>query len=287
MRFDTVVSLACVVTTGLAGAQSLSDVLARAGQYAIDYGAALATVIANESYTQQLVRRDGSILQSRTLRSEIAFVRLAGSTEWQAFRSVLFVDAVPVPGAEGRLEQVFRDSSRSIVDQARAIADESARYNLGPLRRNFNAPTTALMFVHPDHRERFRFDRQEEQRTDAGRVWVIRFRERRRGTIIRTPEGRDVPVEGRLWIALDSGRLLRSTLVAQDFLGSPGSPRVRSHAELEVTWQRDERLDLWVPAGMRERYQGPWLDDGSQPFEIAGTAVYSNYRRFDVEIRVR
>lgn len=266
-------------------AQSPREILRRAGVYVVEYGASLSSVIGEEDYTQQLVSRaDGSVLQSRVLRAEIAFVPLAGSQEWQAFRNVISVDGKPVAGAAGRLERVLRDPPRSVAAQARLLAEESARFNLGPLRRNFNAPTMPLQFLHPSHQERFRFDRRREEILLGERVAVMRFRERRRGTIIRSPEGRDVPVEGLVWIVPDDGRVIRATFFASDFLPSDPGPRT-SRADLEATWRPDERLGLWVPAAMQERYSGPWVAEGVA-YDITGHAVYSNYRRFEVDIRI-
>ena len=285
----SVVFIAAVGVCGLLEAgvrgHSLRDVLRRAGEYVIGYGGSLETVIADEEYTQQLVTpADGGVLRERVLRSEIAFVRLAGSQEWQAFRNVINVDGAPVAGAEGRLERVFRSAPQSIVGQARLIAQESARYNLGPLHRNFNAPTMPLQFLHPSHQERFRFDKRREETVSAERVWVLRFRERPRGTLIRNMNGRDVPVEGLLWVVPEDGRVLRASFFATNFLPSDAGT-ARSRADLEVTWRPDQKLGLWVPAEMRERYTGPWVEDAS-PCDVTGLAVYSNYRRFDVDARI-
>jgi hypothetical protein len=266
-------------------AQSPRDILRRAGVYVVAYGESLENVVGEEHYTQQLVARDdGSVIESRVLRSEIAFVPLAGSREWQAFRNVISVDGREVAGAVGRLERVLRDPPRPIAAQARLIAEESARFNLGPLHRNFNAPTMPLQFLHPSHQERFRFDRRREEVIGDERVTVMRFRERRRATIIRSPDGRDVPVEGLMWIAPGDGRVIRSSFFATDFLPADPGPRT-SRADLEATWRPDERLGVWVPDEMRERYSGPWKADGVA-YDIVGHAVYSNYRRFEVDVRI-
>jgi len=266
-------------------AQSPRHVLERAGTYVVGYGKALADVIGEEQYTQRLVARDGSPIESRVLDSEIAFVGLAGSEEWQAFRNVLRVDGAPVQGAERRLERVLRDPPRSIAAQARLIAHESARYNLGPLQRNFNAPTMPLQFLHPSHQDRARFDKRGEETIAGERAWILRFRERRRSTLIRSPEGRDVPVEGLMWIVPADGRVLRATFFVTDFLPSPRGSTTTSRADLDVTWRHDERLGISLPAEMHERYAGPWMA-GTEPYDIVGHARYANYRRFEVDVRI-
>lgn len=267
---------------------SLDDVLARAGEYAVDYGLALTSVLAEEAYAQRLVwRNTKTVLSDRRLRSEIAFVRLADSTEWLAFRNVLSVDDAPIPEADGRLERLFRGSSRSLLEQARLIAGESARYNLGPITREINVPTTALHFVHPKHRPNCRFDKEGEEDVDGDRVWIVRFKERDRGGLIRRSDGRNVPGEGRLWIVPSDGRVVRSELVVKDFVRGGADSR----AEIRVTWRRDAPLDLWVPAEMQEDYVGPWSAMASgnrlERYDINGVATYSNYRRFMVDVRIR
>ena len=137
------------------------------------------------------------------------------------------------------------------------IAGESARYNLGPITREINVPTTALHFVHPAHRSNCRFDKEGEEEVDGERIWVVRFKERDRGGLISRGDGRNLPAEGRLWIVPADGRVVRSELVVKDFVRGRGDSR----AEIHVTWRRDVPLDLWVPVEMREHYEGPWVGD--------------------------
>jgi hypothetical protein len=258
-------------------APSLRDVLDRVGQYVVRYGESLATVVADEDYTQRLVPPAGDVRRERVLHSEIAFVKLADSREWQGFRDVLTVDGQAVQGSGGRLERVLRDAPNAVLSQVRLLAAESARYNLGTLRRDFNVPTTVLQFVHPEHQHRFKFSKRSEEAVAAAkgsselddRVWVVEFSERGPGTLIRNTDGRDVPVRGRVWVVPGDGRIVRSVFTTDAF-----------KTEIGVTWGYDSHLDLWVPMEMRERY----LDrDG---VEITGIARYSNYRRFDVTVRV-
>ena len=267
---------------------SLDDVLVRAGEYTIDYGQALTSVLADEHYTQRLVwRRAGVELQTRRLRSEIAFIRLADSTEWLTFRNVLAVDDRPMAQAAGRLERLFQTSTRSLPEQARLIAGESARYNLGPFTREINVPTTAFHFVHPAHRGNGRFDKKGEELVAGEHTWVVAFKERDRGTLITRGDGKRLPAEGRLWIVPTTGRIVRSELVVKDFVRDAGGSR----AEIYVTWRRDEALDLFVPAEMRERYEGPWTamraPTQRERYDIDGIASYSNYRRFTVDFKIK
>lgn len=267
---------------------SLDQVLTRAGQYAVEYGEALTSVLAEETYTQRLVwRNHESVMQERRLRSEIAFLRLIDSTEWLAFRNVLAVDGVPVPEANERLERLFRAAPGSLLAQARLIAGESARYNIGPITREINVPTTALHFVHPVHRPNCRFDKEREEDLEGERVWIVRFQERDRGGLISRGDGRNLPGEGRLWIVPGNGRVVRTELVVKDFVRGRGD----SKAVIHVIWRRDVSLDLWVPVEMRERYEGPWIAMSAprqrERYDIEGVATYANYRRFTVDVRIR
>jgi hypothetical protein len=270
----------------LLAALSLRQVVERAGAYAASYGTELASVIADEEFLQELVSRPGgTVLQQRRLQSEIAFVELEETREWLAFRSVLRVDGVPVEDAAGRLERVFRDTPRTALAQARTITAESSRFNLGPVQRNFNVPTTVLQFILPQHQERFRFRKIAEERVDGERdaAWVVEFREQKRGTFVRTPQGRAAPSEGRLWIMPEDGRIIRSRLVV--------SADADVQAQLDVEWSYDGKLKLWVPAEMRETYRGPWttaVENGAREtaFDVRGVAKYSNYRRFQVDTRI-
>ncbi len=278
-------ALCGAVLTASSERQSLTDVIGRARDYVAEYGDSLATVVADELYTQELVATPGGAsLRRRVLRSEIVFVHLASSDEWQAFRNVVSVDGEAVAGSHGRLERVFGSAPRSIIAQARALAAESARYNLGPLHRNFNAPTMPLQFLHRSRRDRIRFDKRGEETMGAERAWVVRFREERHGTLIRSTDGRAVPVEGQMWVVPADGRVVRASIVAKDFLPASAGAKT-SRAELDVTWREEAQFQLWVPGEMRERYGGPWMD-GSTRYDISGTAVYSNYRRFDVDMRL-
>jgi hypothetical protein len=267
---------------------SLNDVLARAGRYTVAYGLALTSVLAEEAYTQRLVwRSTKTAMSERRLRSEIAFVRLVDSSEWLAFRNVLALNDAPIPKSDGRLERLLRGSQRSLLEEARLIAGESARYNLGPITREINVPTTALHFVHPQHRPNCRFDKESEETLDGERVWIVRYKERDRGGLISRGDGRNLPAEGRLWIVPADGRVVRSELVVKDFVRGGSDSR----AEIRVRWRRDEPLDLWVPAEMSEHYSGPWqalsASKKRERYDIDGVATYSNYRRFTVDVRIR
>jgi hypothetical protein len=99
----------------------------------------------------------------------------------------------------------------------------------------------------------------------------------------------------------EDGRVLRSQLIVDDFhppatvrAGRPGESRrvkIRSVARIESRFGFDPHIREWAPVEMRERYEGAWSagspEDDHLRYDIVGTATYSNYRRFDVDIRIR
>jgi hypothetical protein len=63
-------------------------------------------------------------------------------------------------------------------------------------------------------------------------------------------------------------------------------PRVGSTARgtVDVYYERDARLDMWVPVEMQETYMEM---RGSAVFDnIGGEATYSNFRRFETSGRI-
>jgi hypothetical protein len=280
------VALVATVRQKPASRLSLRDVLARAGEYVVAYGESLSTVLAEEHYTQQFTStRQPRPLTVRRLRSEIAFIRLVDTSEWAAFRNVTSVDDKPVADADGKLERLLRNAPPTLIAQTRVIASESARYNIGPITREINVPTFALHYLQSDNQSQCDFDKDREEVVNGVSAWVVRFRERH-GGFIRREDERRLPAEGRFWIVPADGRVLKTQLIVRDFYR-----RGSSRAELFVTWRWDTALALWVPADMREHYEGPWppltTPFGPRPYDIDGVAQYSNYRRFTVDVKIR
>jgi hypothetical protein len=114
-----------------------------------------------------------------------------------------------------------------------------------------------------------------EETIDRVPVWVLRFNEIAKPTVIRTSLGDDQPATGRAWVDPLTGRLHRAEVIvdrpafAGNFTGT-----------LDVRFHNDPKLGVLVPATMTEQYQ----IGGVQ--ESFGEATYSNYRRFGVETRI-
>lgn len=263
---------------GDAAAQTVStrDVLRRAAAYVDDYRRRLETIVAEERYVQRSSGSDENTdgPSERVLRSDFMLLPgVAGEHPWFAFRDVFEVDGRSVTGDRGRLEAWLADSRSSLLQNARALAIEQARYNLGPVMRTINVPTLALEILTARNQERFRFRSIGTTTLDGVGLMILSFHERRRPTMIRTPEGRDLPASGSLWIEPETGRVWKTELRTGGRRGD------RVEATITVTYLFVPRLELLLPGTMDEHYVGPGAD-------IRCRAEYSNFRRFETDARI-
>jgi hypothetical protein len=255
---------------------SLRDLLGSAGTYSERYHDAFTTIVAEERYVQRAAATGDAPkgAEERLLRSDVMLVRgAAGESTWFFFRDVFEVDGQPVSGTRGRLESWYQESRDSFMHKARALAIEQARFNLGDVLRTINVPLFALEFLFPRNQDRFRFRMSADALVDGTRVTTVTFQERRRPTMIRTLDGEDVEVRGTFWIEPATGRVLKSELRT----GEGNRRRIR--AVITVTYAPNERLRMLVPVSMDETY-------AFKSIHITGTAMYSNFRRFETEARI-
>jgi hypothetical protein len=251
-------------------AASLKDVLRRAGTYAEDYQRDFTSVVAEEHYVQKV---EGGT--ERTLRSDYMLVRgETGQAGWLSFRDIFEVDGKAVAGERGRLERWLRDSRSSFASRARALALDQARYNVGNVVRTINVPLLPLEFLLPEMQKRLRFRLNGRDRLLDTDVVIVTFEERRRPTVIRTPNGDDVPASGAFWVEPASGRVLRTELRT----GGRDLRYVRT--AIRVAYERHDRLNMLVPSAMDETYL-------AARETITGSARYSNYRRFETDVRLK
>jgi hypothetical protein len=270
----TTIALIVVLSMAFVHAQSgptLDQVVARMHAYLDEYARQLPALIATERYHQ----RFGSGRRSqRLLISDYGLVQVQGDSEWLGFREVLAVDGKPVTDSARRLSELLAKPSPHALQQARRIAEESARYNIGPIVRTINDPAIVLELLDGRHKHSMRFTKHDEDTVDGVRTWVIRYQEVGSPTIIRTRDRKDIPVRGRAWIEPAGGRILRAEASIDPGLGVTGT--------LDVTFEHDNRMGFAVPSKMTERYTNRNLVVVS-----AGEATYSNYRRFTVDTEER
>jgi hypothetical protein len=259
-------------------APSLKEVLGRMGAYVDAYGEKASIVVATERYIQDVHITDTQS-RHRVLVSDFAIVKVEGIRGWMGFRDVVDVDGIKVENREQRLIDSLMSSSAS-YDEARRIAFESARYNIGPVLRTFNVPTTTLFFFKSDSLDRFKFS---HKKNTEDTTWEIGFRESARPTLIRTPDGQSVPIEGTVWVNAADGTVMRTRIRMADF-SPPGKRVSRTVANVEVTYARVAAIDMWLPATMTESYEGA---DGTSAHHVTGRADYTDYRQFQTTVRIK
>ena len=280
--------LVAAPATARAQEPALVEVLARAGAYVTRFSETLSGAVAEERYDQfttlpttrgfSRFPQDGGERLRRTLRSDYLLVRPAGEDRYYGFRDVFEVDGRPVRDREQRLAELFLDPSASADARVQGILRDSARYNIGDVRRNFNVPTLALLFLEPGFRSRFAFERATDDDPQLGLddpaardgSLVVAYREDWPTTVIRGRGRSNMPAAGRFWIEPATGRVLASELTIEDS---------ELRAVIAVRYAVDAALGHLVPAEMRERYE-----NRRQGSRVDGTATYSGFRRFQVQV---
>ena len=205
---------------------------------------------------------------------------------WVQFRDVFEVDGRPVRDRAERLTRLFLDPSEAAGNQIARIIQESARYNIGDIQRTINVPVLPLMMLERENQRRFRFKRLDDPiETDARErtrdlpespnfavsteVWVVSYEETRKPTLIQLAGGGDIASKGRFWIEPRTGQVLMGELVTEN---------ADLRAQINVSYQSEPLLGLFVPVEMRERYTST-----RRATVIEGTATYDRFRRFEVK----
>jgi hypothetical protein len=150
------------------------------------------------------------------LLAEFAIVKAAGSVGWIGFRDVVEVDGESLTDRRDRLLTLLSDTNGDATE-AKRISNESARFNIGPISRNFNVPTTTLFFFHPANLGRFTFKAKGTKKIDNVDTWVLEFKETRRPSMVMTREGKDVPCEGTVWVSPADGAIVRTLVSFRGF----------------------------------------------------------------------
>jgi hypothetical protein len=102
----------------------------------------------------------------------------------------------------------------------------------------------------------------------------VAFQETSSPTIIRNGVGADVPSSGTFRIDPGTGRVVRSELIA-------GSTATGVGLKALVQYERDPKLQLWLPKEMREEY----IARSGERLQCV--ARYSNYRRAEITFTIR
>ena len=247
--------------------------LDRLGTYLSHYSDQLSRTVASEHYKQ--TTGSGPTYVEAQLDSEFGVLKIPGYQGWLGFRDVIKVNGREVQDHESQLEQLLLSPAPVPLDQARRIAEASAVHNIGALQRNINNPALVLELFDRRNHPRLRFTKADGDTIDQVRVWVIHYEEQTRPTLITTPQGRDVPTSGQVWVDPISGALIRAEVNIKDFFAAAGFGR--SKAQMRVYFKEDAKLKFWVPSRLTEHY-----DVGGLGI-VTGDATYANYRQFGTE----
>jgi formylglycine-generating enzyme required for sulfatase activity len=278
--------------------------LGRAADYVKEFERQMTNVVSDESYVQEVIRpqavAESGLTQRqeyrevdlpfrrRELKSDFLVVRLGPEELPVPFRDVYEVDGRPVRDRTDRLTRLFLQPTANTLEQAWRVADESARYNIGNVRRTVNVPVLPLVVLRTAMQPRFRFTDRGETSEDGVRVRIVAYEETRTPTIIRGSEGHELPARGRLWIAPATGQVTRAELETSD-------KWVR--ATIAVRYKFDDAVNAAVPVEMREAYGISTAASASpvpagkrdaaplsQQQRVNGVASYSRFRRFSVDV---
>lgn len=233
-----------------------------------------SALVAEEHYTQVVTSTLLSTSrQTRVLRSDFVLVKPSEAGPWLGYRDVFQVDGKDVREREARLLQILESTAPDSLQRAQRMADEGARFNLGP-RRTVNVPTMPLQLLAARHKDRIRVRVVGPVSDDSGRI-LLTFEERGRPTIVRTPEGWDVKTSGDVLVR-PGGAILMATLVFQFDARAGDDLKFR----MRVYYDEVAGIPVLLPVAMSEELPMP---------EGAGTgdAHYSNYRRFQTTARIR
>lgn len=252
--------------------------LTRATDYVTGFESAVPGYACDEQYDQTLSRwKLGQVLVSgrtttkedwfldkrRKLLSEYVLLKAPVPTGWLSFRDVLQSDGTKVRERMNRLAQVFAAGGLATLQKAQEIMNESVKFNIGFGQRNMDMPTLALVVLDPANRARFFLRKEAEVTVDGVPAWQLAYQEIGSPTLFVGTRDRNFPLEGRLWIDANLGRVLRTTLhLAMD----------ENDADISVEYKRVEELGgAWVPVEMQETYT-------SETLKLECVSKYSNFR---------
>src|SRR5262249_15745409 len=143
------------------------------------------------------------------------------------------------------LQFLLHSNSPTSIDDATRLLNEGARYNLAEGSRNFNLPTVALFFLHPQTQSRFKWSRRSPS---SASVREFEFKGRERPTVIRTGDGVPVFSRGTVQIDVGTGEILRTQLIVH--IDKLDYTLVTEFAPVKA-------MGMTLPVRLEERYVTP------------------------------
>jgi hypothetical protein len=261
----------CAAAGAIAGGPARHVHKGTGRQYVADYEKNFAFIVADEWYQQVQRDQGGRVQLDRVLKSEVFLTFLEADGEWIAVRDVMEVDGKPVTNRD-RLRDLLAKGGqfRGIAKQ---VIESNARYNIGSVSRNFNEPTLPLLLFETRRASSVEFDRKKVSREGPLTIATLSFSEREAGTIVGGPRG-PAPAKGTFVIDAASGTVRETTFEIK---------HSDIRASLKTQYERDPKLDLWLPATFIERYER--TKDLKEVIECE--AKYSNYRRFETAWKIK
>jgi hypothetical protein len=240
-----------------------------ASKYVENYRQEFSAIVCEEHQVQTLIKPNGKVSKTRTLVSDMMFVKVGENWMPLVFRDVISVDGKPVRNRSDRLKKLFIDNPKAAVEQARAISRESGRYDLLP-KGTGNSPLLPMFVLEPHLVARFRFALNDD---------TLSFVEEQRPTFLRFARGSrrgDLPARGSALVDLAKGTILSATLTAE-------SPEAPVSTTFTVKYGEAPAMKLFVPKDMTESYTFP-ADPKDDRLDAKMT--YSAFRRFQVTTSV-
>ena len=233
-----------------------------------------SALVAEEHYTQVVENKlPTTTTQKRVLRSDFVLVKPSEAGPWLGYRDVFEVDGKEVRERDTRLLRILETTAPDSLARAQRMADEGARFNLGP-PRTLNVPTMPMQLLAARHAGRIRLRVARPLKDGTGNI-VMRVEERKRPTIVRTPEGHDVVCRGEIVVRPD-GTVVAAMFVFQFDSGASKGIEFR----MNVHYTEVPGMPVLLPLAMSEVIP---IHYGSG----SGEAHYSNYRRFQTTARIR
>jgi hypothetical protein len=270
MAMATIV--AASAAAGAAAPPDTAHALELAQRYLARWQEQLSAVVAEEHY-RQTVRTSNDRLtwrlrDTRQLRSDVLLVKAPADRRWLCFRDVVAVDGTPVSDRQERFDALFTGPAAGILGDAKRIAEESARHNLG-FFRTVNTPVAGLIYLAMPFAAATTWELAVNQRLADARVWTLKFEQSKAPFVVHEVGKKPVASSGRIWIEPGSGRILRTEFVVHVL----GRPRVITD------FAHVAAVDTWAPVRMEERFE--------HQFErIAGLATYTKHRAFRTAGRI-
>lgn len=200
------------------------------------------------------------------LEANMFMIKLPAAPDFVFYRDVYRVGTEDVGDHTERLQKLLLAGTAESFQQARAITNASARFNLAGVRRNVNVPTMAFEYLAPASLANLRVRAIARDKINDLDIIVVEFQEAARPTLVRGPNNEDVPASGKYWIHAQSGAVVRAQVVLD---------AKTSKGRVDVKLELNKELGAWVPKEMTEAWE-------TGPQSVTGLAQYDRFQRLNV-----